>query len=141
MQTVTDVICIKEGKSLNIKEWLNRARRTEEILQTLESEKEYTRNLIFSGQNVDYKSLIAKYFDYEKQIDTEIDKLVDIKKEVLSVIGQIEDIRSKQLLTLRYLEYNTWDAVSEKMNYDLRWIHRKLHPQALRDAERIRGSM
>lgn len=126
---------------MNIKEWLNRARRTEEILKTLESEKENTRQLIFSGQSIDYKVLIKKYFEYEEKINIEIDKLIDIKREILSVIVQVEDIRSKQLLTLRYLENKTWDDVSEIMNYDLRWIHRKLHPQALRDAERKRGSM
>ena len=138
-----DVVYMKEGKTLNIKEWLNRAIKTEKEIEALELQKEHIRKFVFSDMSLNYRTLFKEYLDYENKINSEIDKMFETRKEIFNVICEIPDPRSRQLLQLRYLcnsDY-TWEKIADKMKYDLRWIHRRLHPQALKDAEAAREKL
>lgn len=127
---------------MDIKEWLNRGRKSSKMIEGLEEEKNNMRKFMLSPSCTDYKAAIHRYFAYEARIDSEIDKIIIVKNEISDLISRLPYGPSRQILQLRYLcMVDTWDEIAAKMNYDLRWIHRRIHPQALRDAEKIRDGV
>ena len=84
----------------------------------------HTRN-IHSLQDV-----IAKIIDMQEEINSDIDALVDLKRDIVRTIKGIENPEYQTLLELRYLCFKRWEEISVVMNYNLRHIYR-LHDEAL----------
>lgn len=82
---------------------------------------------------------VVKIVDLEKNINAEIDELVDLKKDIRELIAQIRKPEYRTLLELRYLGFKTWDAVAEEMGFEPRTVYR-LHNNALRIIERLMRS-
>ena len=80
------------------------------------------------------ENAIVKLIDLEYEINSDIDSLVDMKREIAVVISKLSSPSHKILLELRYLEGKTWDEIAKAMDYDLRWIYR-LHGKALKEIE------
>ena len=78
------------------------------------------------------EAIIVKIVDLEHEINTDIDILVDLKREIVGVIKRIGNPEHQTLLELRYLGFHPWEKVAVEMNYDLRYIH-KLHRRALEE--------
>ena len=83
-----------------------------------------------NGNKQKMEGVIVKIIDLENEIDEEIDRLVDLKHEIVSLIKQVKNPEYKTLLELRYLCFRTWEQIAVEMRYDLSWIHR-LHKKAL----------
>ncbi len=84
------------------------------------------------SQNVHSKeNIITKMIDLENEINADIDALVDLKKEILSVIKSVDRIEFQTLLEMRYLCYKSWEQIAIGMGYSLQHIFR-LHNKALR---------
>jgi len=62
--------------------------------------------------------------------------LIDLKKEILNVINEIEDFRYRLLLEMRYINCKDWDEVANTLGYDTRYIL-KLHGRALKEIDEI----
>ena len=77
-------------------------------------------------------TLISKIVDLEKEINKDIDKLIDLKAEVIENIDKVKNQDYRLLLTLRYLNYWTWEQIAVEMNYSYVHVHR-LHSRALRE--------
>lgn len=73
---------------------------------------------------------IDKIIDLENHINDEIVRLVDLKKEIRSVINEVIDGDEKLLLKYRYINFLTWEDICEKMNISIRTAHR-IHASAL----------
>ena len=73
---------------------------------------------------------ISKIVDLETEINTEIDKLVEKRKEIESVIRAVEDSTLRALLEYRYINGKKWEEIALMMGYDYRWALR-LHGRAL----------
>lgn len=73
---------------------------------------------------------VCKIIDLETEIKRDIDQLVTLKAEIITVIRNIENIDYQLILEKRYLLYLTWEQIAVDMNYDLRYLH-KLHSRAL----------
>lgn len=128
---------------MTIKEYLSQAYR---IDQRINSKLEQVRSLrelaekatstlsdtysSGNGNKQKMEGVIVKIIDLEDEIDEEIDKLVDLKHEIVSLIKQVKNPEYKTLLELRYLCFRTWEQIAVEMRYDLSWIHR-LHKKAL----------
>ena len=76
------------------------------------------------------QDIISKMVDLEAEINCDIDTLVDLKREIVSVIKKIQNPEYQTLLELRYLCFKTWEQIAVDMGYDLRYLH-KLHDRAL----------
>lgn len=74
--------------------------------------------------------IIAKIVDLEAEINRDIEKLVEIKQNIVSTIKKVQNPELQTLLELRYLCFRTWEQIAVEMNYDLSWVHR-LHNRAL----------
>ena len=83
-----------------------------------------------NGNKQKMEGVIVKIIDLENEIDEEIDRLVDLKHEIVSLIKQVKNPEYKTLLELRYLCFRTWEQIAVEMNYDLNWVHR-LHKKVL----------
>lgn len=76
------------------------------------------------------ENVIIKIISLENEINTDIDDLIDLKREIVNLIKCIENPEYQTLLELRYLCFKTWEQIAVYMGYDLRYIH-KLHSRAL----------
>lgn len=79
---------------------------------------------------------IAKIVDMEREINEDIDRLVDAKREAMAVIRQVEHPDQQLVLELRYLDFKSWPAIAEEMGLSPRWVQ-TLHERALAAVENI----
>ncbi len=84
----------------------------------------HTRN-VHSMQDV-----IAKIIDMQNEINADIDRLVDLKQEIMHTIKSVKNPEQQTLLELRYLCFKSWEFVAEEMGYNVRHIYR-LHDEAV----------
>ena len=83
------------------------------------------------------ESRVVKIVDLEREINAEIDELVDLKRDIIrELIAQIRKPEYRTRLELRYLGFRTWDAIAEEMGFEPRTIYR-FHSNALRVVERL----
>ena len=73
---------------------------------------------------------VGKIIDLQNEINQDIDRLVDLKREIVAVIKAIENPEYQTLLEKRYLCFLTWEKIAVDMGYDLRWLYR-VHKRAL----------
>ena len=73
---------------------------------------------------------VAKIIDLQSEINRDIDRLVDLKREIVTVIKAIKNPEYQTLLEKRYLCFLTWEKIAVDMGYDLRWLYR-IHKRAL----------
>ena len=76
------------------------------------------------------QDIIGKIVDLESEINADIDKLVDLKREMVTVIKAVTDPELQTLLELRYLCFKTWEQIAVDMQYSTRNIY-KLHDTAI----------
>ena len=73
---------------------------------------------------------IAKIVDLQREINKDIDVLVDLKAEIYSVVQAINNVECRTLLELRYLSFMRWEEIAVKLNYGMENVYR-LHRKAL----------
>ncbi|MCI8918483.1 MAG: DUF1492 domain-containing protein [Eubacterium sp.] len=73
---------------------------------------------------------IAKIVDLQREINKDIDVLVDLKAEIYSVVQAIDNVECRTLLELRYLSFMRWEEIAVKLNYGMENVYR-LHRKAL----------
>ncbi|MBQ2968687.1 MAG: hypothetical protein IJE10_11295 [Clostridia bacterium] len=133
---------------MTAKEWLNRAYKIDGRIKVLEAEK---RELITAAARctagvgevsvktshgngserafVDYAESMKRY---EKRIDKLLEKLYQIKSEVVTAISQVENPIYQQLLILRYLQYKKWEDIAIEIHFDFDYVRGRLHGKALK---------
>lgn len=73
---------------------------------------------------------IIKIIDLEDSLKKDIEKLVDLKREIMGVIKAVPNVEYQTLLEKRYLCFITWKQIAVDMNYSMQHIHR-MHSSAL----------
>ncbi len=76
------------------------------------------------------QDIIGKIVDLENEINADIDKLVDLKREMVAVIKAVENPEYQTLLELRYLCFKTWEQIAVDMKYSTRNVY-MLHDAAI----------
>ena len=74
---------------------------------------------------------IVKMIDLENEINRDIDTLVDLKRDIMDVIKNVNNPEQQTLLELRYLCFKTWEQIAVEMGYSLQHIFR-IHDKALK---------
>lgn len=134
---------------MTIKEYLSQAYRIDQRINSKLEQVQSLRELAekatstlsdtpCSGNSNKQKieGVIVKIIDLENEIDEEIDRLVDLKKDIVSLIKQVKNPEYQTLLELRYLCFRTWEQIAVEMSYELRYLH-KLHIRALEVCDEI----
>ena len=83
-------------------------------------------------QHSPMESSLVKVIDLEYEINDDIDRLVDLKREIIEVVNSVQPAECQLVLEMRYLSFMTWEEIADRMNYSYRQIHR-IHGQALSD--------
>lgn len=73
---------------------------------------------------------IVKIIDLQEEINRDIDKLVDLKKEIADCIFLLKDEEEQTVLEKRYLCFNSWEQIAVDMNYSIQYCF-KVHKNAL----------
>ena len=132
---------------MNAKEYLSQARRLENQINSKLQQLSRYRSLATKVTSVlstephssnrnksPMESALIKLIDFENEIDSDIYRLIEIKKEISNFIISFDEANYIVLLELRYLSGLTWCKIAETMGFDLRWTYR-LHRKALEQAE------
>ena len=130
---------------MNAKEYLSQAFRLDQKLNSKLEQVSKLRNLSMKASGLRLaerisgtkehslmESALVKMIDLEYEINADIDRLVDLKREMATLIERVNDPSQRLLLEMRYLCGNTWEDIAQKMGYDLRWVYR-LHGKALQE--------
>lgn len=78
---------------------------------------------------------VGKIVDLQGEINCDIDKLVDLKREIIGAIKTVEDPESQTLLEKRYLCFMTWEQIAVDMCYTIHHLYKR-HILALKDFEK-----
>lgn len=79
---------------------------------------------------------VAKIVDMQQEINRDIDRFIDYKKEVLSLIDKIKSPDEIRLLHLRYFQYKPWEEIAVIMNYTYRNVC-YIHSRALQSVGKL----
>lgn len=82
------------------------------------------------------ENTICKIIDLQDEINKDIDRLVDLKTEIVTTIKNIENKEYQTLLEKRYLCFDTWEQIAVDMNYSIQHIYR-LRDKALLEVSKI----
>ena len=74
---------------------------------------------------------VTKIIALQAEINNDIDRLVDLKREMVAVIKAVANTERQTLLELRYLCFKTWEQIAVEMDYTVRNVH-LLHKEALK---------
>lgn len=137
---------------MTAKQYLNRARRIDQEIDSLLSAVQSTRESLESiTQNYDGDITTGsknphkfdRLVELESMVDQKIDNLVDVKMEIIETISMVKDGTQRELLMLYYTTKDkvtnkplTWEQVAVKMNYSWRRVM-EIHGSALQEIQRI----
>ena len=73
---------------------------------------------------------ICKIVDLQKEINADIDTLVDMKRDIGNTINTLESPELRMILEKRYISNKAWPTIAVELGYNLRHLYR-LHDIAL----------
>ena len=79
---------------------------------------------------------IAKIIDLQAEINSDIDTLVDLKRDLSATIKAVGNTEYQTVLEKRYLCFQSWEQIAVEMGYDLRWLYR-IHGKALDEVQAV----
>jgi hypothetical protein len=139
-----------DTKTLTAKEYLSQAYRIDQRISSKILQVQSLRDLATkatatlsdmprspSPNHHRMEDFITKAMDLESEINTDLKHLIDLKREVVTIIKCVERTELQTILEMRYLCFETWEEIAVALHYDLRHIHR-LHGRALEEVDLIR---
>ena len=78
---------------------------------------------------------ILKIVDLQREINDDIDHLVDVKAEITKVIKSVENVDQRFILEKRYLCWASWPEIAVELNVSNRRLY-YLHDLALEEVEK-----
>lgn len=133
---------------MNAKEFLRQIRKLDKLIENklieIQRWKDIANNTTanLSGERVQSSGnphkiadAIGRYIDLEREINQDIDNLVDTKKEVISVIEQL-DVTEYDVLHKIYVQYLTLDDVADAYDMSYSWVT-TIHGRALKHVQNI----
>ena len=76
------------------------------------------------------ESNVVKIVDLEREINEDIDMLIEVKKGIMAMIKKVENPEYQTLLELRYLCFKRWEQIALDMDYSIQHTFR-IHNKAL----------
>ena len=73
---------------------------------------------------------IVKIVDLQEEINRDIDELVDLKRNIVSLIKSVHNADYETILEKRYLCFMQWEQIAVDLNYSIHHLY-KLHNAAL----------
>ena len=133
---------------MQVKEFLNKIRYIDAMIDCKRDQIKDLRDTLTSiscpmGEKVQstldpdkFTNPVSKIIELEKEINDDIDKLIDLKRIARKAIEQLDNEVEKMVLYKRYFENKTFEQISVELNYSWRRIH-QFHGDALNKLERL----
>lgn len=130
---------------MQVKQYLKQAYRLNELIECNKQELTKLRLLVHDVSGINYSQervqtspsgeaaftrIITKIIELEKAINNDIEQMLSLKLEMRKTINDVKDNEEKLLLKYRYLNFETWDNICDKMNISKRTAFR-IHNEAL----------
>lgn len=74
--------------------------------------------------------VVCKIIDLQHEINADIDRLVDLKRDMVRIIKEVDNTEQQTLLELRYLCFKPWEQIAVDMGYSIHHLY-KVHNSAL----------
>jgi DNA-directed RNA polymerase specialized sigma subunit len=135
---------------MNAKEYLSQAIWLDRVITNKLEQKEelealakrvtvdFTQEKVSGGKATrsPMEDATVKLIDLSNEINDDIDEYVDLKKEIMGTIKQVDDIRYRLILKMRYISAKDWDDIVIAMGYDRSTVFRN-HKKALKEVDEI----
>ena len=134
---------------MKAKEYLNRAYRMEQQveskLQQIASLRSMAQSLttclgaepVSHTRNVaSMQDTVIKIIEEERILTEQIDRLVDVKREIAGTISRVSNVTYRLILEKRHLSFQMWEQIACEMNYSIRSIQTK-YGEALQVVESL----
>lgn len=138
------------GENLDAKEFLKQPKKLDLLITNKLIEKQQWRDLAMgitanmegervqsSGSQQKMADAITKCIDMEAEIDRLVDLLIDKKREVVSVIEQVDSPIEYDVLHKIYIQYMTLQDVADHYGKEYGWAT-TTHGRALKSVQEIR---
>lgn len=138
--------------SIFAKEWLNRAYKIENHINSLEAQKKSWQEALMRVREISSNPEKShdcenKIKEIEKNILEEIERLTEDKREIASVISKIyksnplKTEKLRNVLEYRYLCFMDWTEIATAMQYEIdgRYVY-NIHNEALSEVAKILNS-
>ena len=79
---------------------------------------------------------VIKIMEEEQALNAQIDRLVDLKKEIAETISRVDNVTYRLILEKRHLCFLMWEQIADEMHYGVRTVQTK-HNEALSAVQRI----
>jgi len=89
-----------------------------------------------SGNDSFMEDAIIKIVDMEREITVEMERMVDLKKEIAETISRVGEPELQTLLEMRYLCYRDWPEIRNALHCANTTVHR-MHRNGLEKIEEI----
>lgn len=89
-----------------------------------------------SGTQDKMAGTMARIVDLQRQINADIDGLVDRKNEALKMLDSMKNPVHMTILHRRYFLHQPFERIATDMNYTYRWVTR-LHGRALQEFGKV----
>lgn len=83
-----------------------------------------------SGSQERMADTVTSIIDLKEEINADIDRFINMKRNIMQVIDSLDNADYINLLYCRYYHYMTWEAIACEMGYTYAWIC-TLHVRAL----------
>ena len=89
-----------------------------------------------SGSQQKMADHVGKIVDITNEVNADIDRFVEYKREVLKIMDENCDPDCIQLLYSRYFQDRTWEQISCELGYSYKWVSGGLHSKALQQVQK-----
>ena len=120
-----------------IKEWDGEISRLEAMIAIYRDQAEQITSQLStapnSGSHEVYDSMaesVARYVDKTRELCDAIDAKMKLRAYIAKQIEDMQDVRHKEVLFMRYVQGQSWNAIAEALSYSEVSIFR-LHREAL----------
>lgn len=133
---------------MNAKEFLKQIRKLDKLIENKLAEVQQWKDIAtntspnMTGERVQssgnphkMSDAIGRYIDLEREINQDIDKLVDAKKDVISVIEQL-NATEYDVIHKIYVQYLTFDEVAYACKHSRSWAT-TIHGMALKHIQEL----
>ena len=79
---------------------------------------------------------VIKIMEEEQALNEQIDRLVDLKKEIAETISQVNNVAYRLIFEKRHLCFLMWEQIACEMHYGVRTVQTKYN-EALQIVQRI----
>lgn len=134
---------------MNAKQYLRRVKRLNDLIKakfkqirvlrdiSVQITTDLSKDKIQTPNSNDKTSqLVAKIVDLEKELTSDINRLINLQREVTNKINSLDDPEYRLILTMRYLNFETWEQIAVDLGCSYQWAH-VLHGRALREFEKV----